>query len=138
MTIAYAPVGQSTGSGRLHHLKATYSFAVHGGTVGTIVVASGILPQGAAILAAYVEVNTIPVGATATIAVTTGQGADDIQAAAAISGAPWSTTGWKLSSARTFAAAPLETTAARGVSVVIGTANLTAGIFDVHVFFVMP
>jgi len=137
MTIAYAPVGQVTGSGRLHHLKATYSFAVHGGTVGTIVVASGIIPQGATIIAAYIEVNTVPVGATATIALTTGQGAGDIQAAAAISGAPWSTTGWKLSSALTFSAV-LETTAVRGVSVVIGTANLTAGVFDVHVLFLMP
>lgn len=98
MPISYAPVGQ--GAGRFNHVKATYSFAVNGGTVGTITIASGIIPQGAAILAAYIEVNTVPVGATATIALTTGQGAGDIQAAAAISGAPWSTTGWKLSSGK--------------------------------------
>jgi hypothetical protein len=116
-------------------IRARYSFAEDGGAVSTIALTSGTpIPSGAIILAAYIDVLTVPVGATATISVGV-EAAADIQAVAAISGAPWSTVGVKLSSARTFAAAPIKTTVDRNISIAIATAALTAGIFDVIVYF---
>lgn len=114
--------------------RGDYSFAVDGGAVSTIALTGGtIIPSGAILLAAYIEVVTPPTsGGAATIAVQV-ESAGDVQAAAAVSGAPWSTTGVKLSSARTFAAAPVKTTAARDISIVIATATLTAGAFRVYV-----
>lgn len=116
--------------------RGDYSFAADGGATGTIALtgATGI-PSGALLLAAYLDVRTVPVGATATIAVQV-ESAGDVQATAAISGAPWSTTGVKLSSARTFATAPVITTAARDISIVIATAALTAGAFRVYVVYI--
>lgn len=116
--------------------RGDYSFAVDGGAVGTIALsgATGI-PSGAIILAAYIEVVTPPTsGGAATIAVQV-ESAADVQAAAAVSGAPWSTAGVKLSSARTFAAAPVKTTADRDISIVIATAALTAGAFRIYVVY---
>ena len=114
--------------------RGDYSFAADGGAVSTIPLTGGlVIPSGAILLAAYLEVVTPPTsGGAATIAVQV-ESAGDIQAAAAVSGAPWSTAGVKLSSARTFAAAPVKTTADRDISIVIAAATLTAGVFRVYV-----
>ena len=125
------------GGGEVKLYRADYSFATDGGAVGTIALSGTTgIPSGAILLSAYLEVTTVPTSAgAATIAVQV-ESAGDVQAAAAISGAPWSTTGVKLSSARTRAAAPVKTTAARDVSAVIATAALTAGAFRVYVEYV--
>lgn len=117
--------------------RADYSFARHGGATSTIALTGGTgIPSGAIVIAAYIEVVTPPTsGGAATIAVQV-ESAADVQAAAAVSGAPWSTAGVKLSSARTFATAPIKTTADRDVSIVIATAALTAGAFRVYVVYV--
>lgn len=118
--------------------RGDYSFAVDGGAVGTIALsgATGI-PSGAIILAAYIEVTqALTSGGAATVALQV-ESAADVQAAAAVSGAPWSTTGVKLSSARTFATAPIKTTAARDISAVIAAAALTAGAFRVYVIYTL-
>lgn len=114
--------------------RGDYDFAADGGAVGNINLIGALgIPSGALILAAYIEVVTPPTsGGAPTIALQL-EGAGDVQAAAAISGAPWSTTGAKLSSARTRAAAPLKLTAARDIVMVIATAALTAGAFRVVV-----
>lgn len=127
--------GGSFGSVKL--ARGDYSFAVDGGAVSTIALTgASVLPAGALILSAYIEVTTAPTsGGAATIAVQA-ESAGDVQAAAAISGAPWSTTGLKLSSARTRAAAPLKLTAASDISIVIATAALTAGEFRVYVEYI--
>lgn len=111
--------------------RGDYSFAVDGGAVGVIALsgATGI-PSGAIVTRSWIEVTTAPTSAgAATISVGV-EGAADIQAAAAISGAPWSTTGVKTGSA-TF-----KTTAARDVSITIGIAALTAGVFRVYVEYI--
>ena len=116
--------------------RGDYSFAVDGGAVSTIALSGGTgIPSGAILLAAYIDVTVAVVGAGASVAVQV-ESAGDVQAAAAVSGAPWSTTGVKLSSARTFASAPVKTTAARDISIVISAAVLTAGAFRVYVIYI--
>ncbi len=122
------------GTGTVKTYRADYSFAADGGAVSTIALSGTTgIPLGAVILSAYIDVTTaLTSGGAPTVALQI-ESAGDVQAAVAISGAPWSTTGLKLSSARTRAAAPVATTAARDVSAVIATAALTAGAFRVYV-----
>lgn len=121
--------------GGLSVVRASYSFAADGGAVGTVnLVGSAVIPANAAILACFIEVGTLPTsGGAATIGLAV-EGAGDMQAAAAISGAPWSTAGWKVGT-KTFATAPVETTVARDIVMTIGVAALTAGTFDVYVYY---
>lgn len=104
-----------------------YDFATEGGATGTIVLRGPKLPSGAIVTDALIQVDTVPVGAGASIALTTGETAADLQAVAAISGAPWSTTGAKRGSALTAATAPKAMTADRAPALVLSGANLTAG-----------
>lgn len=128
-------VAEGLGGGAIRIARGDYSFAADAGAQGTINLGAQ-LPSGAAILSAYIEVVTPPTsGGAATIAVQL-ESAGDVQAAAAISGAPWSTAGVKLSSARTRAAAPVKLTAARQLAIVIATADLTAGVFRVYVEYI--
>lgn len=124
--------------GGLRIARARYSFAADGGAVSTIALAgSSIIPSGAVVLASLINVVTVPTsGGAATISVGV-EAAADQQAAAAISGAPWSTTGAKWAT-QTFTTAPDVTTAARDISIDIATAALTAGVFDVYVFYILP
>ena len=94
------------------------------------------IPDNAIILGAYMEVLTAVVGAGASISLGI-EAAADLQAAAAVAGAPWSTTGFKALSA--LAAQPpaatsfIKLTAARQLIVVTSAAVLTAGRFVVYV-----
>lgn len=118
--------------------RTEYDFAVDGGAVSDIALfGSTVIPSGALILAAFIHVITVPTsGGAATVALKS-EGAADLQSAAAITGAPWSTAGFKAAT-QTFAADPVELTAARDISVTIATAALTAGKFEVLVYFVAP
>lgn len=112
-----------------------YSFATDGGAVGDITLRGDSIPSGAVILDAYIKVGTVLTsGGAATVAIKT-EGAADINAADAISGAPWSTTGTKRADF-TATTAPITTTAARSIVASVGTAALTAGVFTVVVEFV--
>lgn len=117
-----------------------YDFAVDGGVVGSIpmraISGGGPTPSGATILDTILDVLTVLTGATATAAVQT-EAANDVVAAAAISGAPWSTTGRK-AGIPVSAATSVKTTAARTPTVVVGTANLTAGKFRLYVEYLDP
>jgi hypothetical protein len=122
--------GFPAGTG-LKWARGRYDFAVDGGAVSTIVLTTEQIPSGAIILGGLVEVDTVPTsGGAATIAVTV-EGAGDIIAAAAISGAPWSTAGRKSVVPAFTGATTVKTTADRDISAVIATAALTAGVFDV-------
>lgn len=127
-------VGAQTRGGRKSAV-GVYSFASLGGAVGDITLAGDTIPSGAAILDAYIKVSTaLTSGGAATVAITV-ESAADINAAAAISGAPWSTTGVKRA---TFTAttAPVVTTAARSIKATVATAALTAGVFTVVVEYI--
>lgn len=127
------------GTDRTKVFVGEYDFAVDGGAVSTIALrGSGALgsqiPSGAVITGGYVEVDTaVTSGGAATVAITS-EGAGDLVAAAAVSGAPWSTTGRKSIVPAATGATSVKTSAARTLSATIAAAALTAGKFRVVVF----
>lgn len=126
------------GMGPLSVAEAAYTFAANGGAVGDITLTGEGIPQGAIILGGLVEVVTPPTsGDAATIAIKV-EGAGDIVAAAAISGAPWSTTGRKSTIPAFTGATTVKTTAARSIVATVGTAALTAGAFNVYLIYFVP
>jgi hypothetical protein len=120
-------------------VRGDYAFGTDGGVVGTIaLIGSAVIPSGATILGGWLEVTTaLTSGGAATVAITV-EGAGDIVAAAAVSGAPWSTTGRKSIIPVFTGATAVRTTAARDISAVIATAALTAGAFKVVLVVVDP
>lgn len=121
--------------GRKIPAMATYSFAIHGGVVGDIALTSDVIPAGAVLIESMIDVDTVLTGATATVALKV-ESAGDVQATAAISGAPWSSTGAKRGTL-TATSTPFKTTAARSIVATVATANLTAGVFQIVVWYVM-
>lgn len=121
----------------LKAVRGRYNFAVDGGAVGDIdLTSSAQIPANAVVLGGFVEVDTVVTsGGSATVAVKV-EGAADIVAAAAISGAPWSTTGRKSVVPVFTGATTVKTTAARKIQATVATAALTAGAFDVVLFYV--
>lgn len=113
-----------------------YDFAIDGGAISTITLRGTAVPSGATVRGGFIEVTTVPVGATATISAGI-EAAADLQAAAAISGAPWSTTGRKSVIPAFTGATSIRLTANRNVSIVIGTAALTAGVFRIWVEYIL-
>lgn len=118
--------------------KGTYSFAVSGGAVGTIALPGASIPSGAIVRGGWINVITPPTsGGAATVSVGV-EAAGDLQAAAVISGAPWSTVGRKNVTPGYTGATSIATTAARSISIAVAVAALTAGVFEVYVDYVMP
>lgn len=139
MPVITGAVPQDVASRTLLVVRGRYDFAVDGGAQGTISLTSGTpIPSGAYIVGGFLEVATaVTSGGAATGAIQV-NAADDIVAAAAVSGAPWSTTGRKSIIPAMTGATAVKTTAARDISFVIGAATLTAGVFDVVLFVVPP
>ena len=133
MPVAEGTTGLKTAEGE-------YDFAVDGGAVGSITLrsvnaAGAALPVGAVIMGGYVDVLTaVTSGGAGTVAINS-EGAGDLVAAAAVSGAPWSTTGRKSVIPVFTGASTVKTTAARNLVATIATAALTAGKFRVVVFY---
>lgn len=100
-----------------------YDFAVSGGTVGTIVLADGpTLVAGDFVSRAFWRtLTTLTSGGSATVALTTGEAANDIQTAVAFDNAAF-TAGMHVAGS-----VNKLITANRTPSIVIGTADLTAG-----------
>jgi hypothetical protein len=120
----------------------TYDFAVDGGAVGLITPAKTVaLPSGAIILGAAVRVITKPDGAahTATIVIGTsaGSAANSIKAGAvAVSDATWNANSTSAVVVPIFTVATfVRMTAAGNVTITVGVENLTAGKFDILVFY---
>lgn len=128
----------ANGLGFLRVAKATYDFAVNGGAQGAISLGT-TLPAKAVIVGGFMRVIAQVTGVGASVAVSV-ESANDIQAAAAINGAPWSTTGLKaiVPKANTPEATGilLATTAKPVVATVTG-ADLTAGKFEVFLYYVV-
>lgn len=118
--------GVFPGGSELRAIVAEYDFATHGGAQSSIVI--GNLPSGTWVLGGFMNVETAPVGAGASIGITT-EGAGDVVAVAAIAGAPWSTTGKKaiIPKFNTPESTSILTTDARDILFVISGADLTAG-----------
>jgi hypothetical protein len=127
--------GYPSGTG-IKFARGRYDFAVDGGAVGTITITAEKIPANAIILGGVVEVDTaVTSGGSATVAVQV-EGAGDIVAAAAVSGAPWSTTGRKSVVPAFTGATSVKTTVVRDIAIVIATAALTAGAFDVYLAYI--
>lgn len=118
--------------------RGRYSFATDGGLQSTIdLTSTAQIPANAYITHGFVEVDTaVTSGGSATVAVTV-EGAGDIVAAAAVSGAPWSTTGRKSIVPAATGVTSVKTTVARKIQATVATADLTAGAFDVVLFYVV-
>lgn len=130
------------GTSRVKTAMAELDFAVDGGAVSSITlraadVNGGTVPIGSVITSGYVDVLTALTssGGTATVALTL-EGAGDLVAAAAVSGAPWSTTGRKSIVPVATGATAVKTTAARALTATIAVQALTAGKLRVVVFYV--
>ena len=120
----------------LQVVKATYDFAVDGGAVSAIERGEDFIPSGWIVVGGFIQVSTaITGGATVAVHVQT---ANDIQTAAADSGAPWSTTGLKAITpkANTPESTGIALTARRKITATITTAAITAGKFSVYLYCV--
>jgi hypothetical protein len=115
--------------------RGRWDFAVDGGAVSTIAITAEKIPSGAVILGGFVEVDTALTGAANAEAAVKVEGAADTVASAVVTGAPWSTTGRKSVIPAFTGVTTLKTTAARDISIVIAVAALTAGAFDVVLFY---
>jgi hypothetical protein len=121
-------------------IRGKYDFAVDGGAISTIAITAGTpIANGSVIVGGYVDVITALVGATATIACQV-EAANDILTAVAV--ASW-TTGRKnilpaFTSGALTAGTQVKLTADRNISIVIATAALTAGVFNVILYVVPP
>lgn len=124
------------GTKGLKEWKGSYDFAVDGGLVSTITLRSndGEIPIGSVIEGGYADVVTPLASATGTGALQA-EAANDIIAAAAAAGAPWSTAGRKSVIPAFTGATTVKTTAKRKPALVVGTAALTAGKFDLVLFY---
>ncbi len=124
---------------RIRVARGTYDFAVDGGAIGTIALMGQTgIPSGATILGGWLEVTTIAASAGAPTLAVQVEAAGDIIAAAAYSGAPWSTLGLKSVIPAFTGATSVRTTAARDISLVIAAAALTGGKFDIVLLYLDP
>lgn len=118
-------------------IGAVYDFSKLGGAVGDY--ALGIrVPKGARIVDAFAYVSTAATSAnsTATIALKAAA-ANDLFTAAAVSGAPWSTTGRKLAIPDLATVGDTKvTTAEVEITMSIAVEALTAGVIEFYVTFV--
>lgn len=126
------------GTRELKTYRGTYSFAVLGGTQGTIVLSSadGPIPTGSVIVSGYIDITTPPDSAahTATVAVTV-EGANDIVSAIIVTNAQWVAAGRKSMIPAGTGVTAVKTTAGRSPSIVVATQDLTAGVFDVVLLY---
>lgn len=126
-----------TNQNALQCVACEFDFDKQGGAVGTYNLGVRI-PNGAVVVNAFGTCLTAFTSAnsTATIAVQT-NAANDIFTAAAVSGAPWSTTGQKLAIPDLATVADYKTmTAEREVKLLIAVEAITAGKANFFIFFV--
>ena len=124
------------GRGEVKIARGLYDFATDGGAVGDITLRGDTIPSGAICIDALIQVDTALTSSGAATVALKVEGTADVNAADAISGAPWSSTGAKRADALTATGAPVTTTAARSITATVGTAALTAGAFTVLVSYV--
>lgn len=117
--------------------KGKYDFAVDGGAQGTITLRSddGPIPNGSVVMGGYLEVTSGVTGGASSTGALQVEAANDTVNAAAVTGTPWSTTGRKSVIPVFTGATTLKTTAARSPAVVIATADWTAGVFNLVLFY---
>lgn len=140
---AIAPVGSDIGLGNLR--VARFEFDTAGvdsaGASNKTAVAHGVgvtLPIHAIVVGGFIDVNTAFTGETSAALAIHVQGANDIVASAAVSGAPWSTIGRKaiVPKANTPESTGVKTTAAREITCTVTVAALLTGKLTGYLYFV--
>lgn len=132
-------IGHAFKAGRKKYARAVYDFAVDGGTVGDITLTTTpTIPNNALVTEAMIHVKTVPTSAGAPTIALKLNGAADVNAADAISGAPWSATGLKRADALEGVDKGLVASAERSLVATVGTAALTAGVFHVYIEYMEP
>lgn len=123
-------------------IKGRYSFAVQGGAIGSVNLLKDlgdklsyvVLPLGALVTGSWVDHSTACTsGGAATVALSTGQAANDVLAATAVA----SMTGLVEGVSTGTAANMKKMTAARTATATIAAAALTAGVFNVFLEYVL-
>lgn len=135
VTEAKISASSGFGLGILRVARAKYSFAVDGGSVGTITPATNAtIPDNAVIVGGTINSTTAATsGGAATISVGTSAGSSTTSLLAATGYASFSADAL-LNSAATFAA-PVKLTAAGSITITVATAALTAGIIEITVLY---
>lgn len=124
-------IGSTSKLGRTKYAYGKYDFDELGGAVSAITLTGDTVPDGAVILDAVLLVDTaVTSGGAGTVALAVG--GVTLDAAVAVSGAPYSSTGAKRID-HTRAAVPLVTTSEGSITATVATAALTAGVFRVVV-----
>ena len=124
-------VGLEGVGGHERTATARYRFGEDGGAMGAHDLAIDSLPVGAIVTGARVDVITPPTSAGAATLALSLEGAGDLQAAALVSGPPWSTPGVKALGG----ADSVKTTAPRRITATVAVAALTAGEFVVYLSY---
>jgi hypothetical protein len=130
--------GSGTGAGGfLKVARAIYDFATDGGAQGEITPAlTAVIPDNAIVVGGIINATTAPTsGGSATIAVgtTAGSSATSIKAATAI--ATFSADSLVATVPVFTAASSFKMSAAGSISITVGTADLTAGVIEVSLFY---
>lgn len=130
--------GAADGLGTLRVARATFDPSANALQRPAAAYDLGVtIPANALIVGGVMHVNTAVAGVGASIAIHV-EGAGDIQAAAAINGAPWSTIGRKaiVPKANTPESTSILTTAARPITATVTAAALTAGKVTIFLYYV--
>lgn len=131
--------GNADGLGVLRVARATFDLGIEANRAVGAHASEVVIPANAIIVGGFMEVNTAVTGETnATLAVSV-LNANDIQTAAAVSGAPWSTTGRKaiVPKANTPESTSIKiAAAAKAITFTIATAALLTGKVTVYLYFV--
>jgi hypothetical protein len=126
------------GFGSMRCAHAKYDFALDGGAVSTITLATNApIPANAIVMGGIINPTTAPVGATATLAFGTlaGSSATSLKAATAIASY---TIDALMATVPVFTAATsFKMSAAGAITMTIATAALTAGVIEIFVFYVL-
>lgn len=139
--LAQGRLGDKVVAETVHTLRASYSFAVQGGTIAAMTLldvstnAAAILPKGAIVKSCTIDVITqLTSGGSATISTGTGQAANDLKSALAV--ASWSPGLIACTPVGTVGTS-IKLTADRTMTVTPAVAALTAGKFYVIVEYVL-
>lgn len=135
ITVGAAEVATLTSALRVAHAK--YDFAVHGGAQGTIApVNSDTIPDNAILIGATINSTTaVTSDGSATVAVGTSAGSSTTSIKGATGKASYSADA--MLNGVPVLATPVKLTAAGTITFTIGAADLTAGVVEVWVYYVV-
>ncbi len=116
---------------------ASYSFAEHGGAVGDLDLdLSTEIPAGSYVTHGYVVVSTVPTSSGAATLALTLLASDDTVPASVLSASPWASRGRRPLAPPPSGVTSVKSDAAQATArLTIGTAALTAGAFDVVLYY---